>query len=93
MNRRNKALVTKAQAIVRKLAKKYGVKEVLVNIQESPIRDNGYALYIDGDIVDLYWNNDGFGWSFNNELIDSFREAGLFMEPYTSTIWDIYKDN
>lgn len=86
----NKAIATKAMAITKKLAKAYGA-EVMLTLNPDPMNEEKMALYLDGDIVDLYWNNNGFGWDFQEKLQDAWDEAGIFVEPYTSTIFSVYK--
>ncbi len=86
----NTTIAKKAMAITKRVAKDYGA-EVMLTLNPDPMNEQKSALYIDGDIVDLYWNNNGFGWAFQEKLQDEWDKAGIFVEPYTSTIFSVYK--
>lgn len=85
----NKQLTRKAASIAKNVAKTYGA-EAMVTINEGPMNSKNSALYLDGDIVGLYWNHDGFGWGFQEEVQKAWDDAGIFVEPYTSTIFSVY---
>lgn len=87
----NKQITQKAASIAKRVAKAYGANP-MVAINEDPMNNKNVALYLDGDIVDLYWNNDGFGWSFQERLREAWEDAGIFVEPYSSTIFSVYKN-
>lgn len=85
----NKTLAKKALAITKRISKGYGC-EFLGNLNEDPMNSKNFALYVDGDFVDRYWNNDGYGWGFQEEVQKAWDDAGIFVEPYTSTIFSVY---
>lgn len=44
-------------------------------------------LYIDGDLVDMYWGIGG--WKPRGDLDARLEAANLFVEPYTSSIFNV----
>lgn len=86
----NKTLVNKAIKIFKQTAKEFGIEDIMINANDSPLRKNDQAVYIDGDVYDAYWGYDFWGWDFQNKVTESLEKAGLWVEAYSNSILDVY---
>lgn len=89
--RMNKENTTKAVECFEQIAAKYGI-ETMINVGESPIGE-GYAIYIDGELHTEYWGYGFVGWDFQNEVVEELNSRGLWIEPWTETIFEVYESS
>lgn len=87
----NKQITNKAITIFKRVAKDMGIEQHDIRLGESPMDSKRSAIYIDGDLYDEYKGQGFTGYKFHDKLIDEMDKAGIFIEPYTYSIIDVYK--
>lgn len=75
-----------AAKLLIRLAKKMGAQDIMVYLHDSPMHPEDSAIYIDGDVYELYNAYDGKLRDAVNEELES---RGLYLEPYTYSVLDI----
>lgn len=87
----NTRIVNKSIKVWKKVAKDFGIEEPIIIANPSPLTEGNEAVYIDGDLHTEYWGHGVHGYKFQDALVKEMEAADLFIEPYTETIFDVYK--